>query len=502
MPADPVGKLKRLQAQAEEAFDDTALARREEHEQTRLQKFLHFWVLVGRSFVRNRCPVRASSLAYASLLALVPMIAVVIGISSSLLQRRGEQTVEQFVARLVASVTPDAGPAPFTSPAEPPAEGEDALAAKAELVQETRDQISRQIMAFVGNIRGGTLSATGVIALLVVVLSMLARIEDAFNDIWGVNRGRPWHLRVIQYWFAISLGPVLLISTVALTSGPHLDVVRDFLTRFGVAGEAAMKTALNLLPYVLLSIAFGLLYLFMPHTRVQWRAAAVGGVVAGVLWQTNQEFSVLYVSRVVSNTNIYGSLGAIPVFMIGLYICWIILLFGAQVAYAFQNRRAYLQERQVELVNQRSREFIGLRLLTRIGACYHEGRPAPSLTRLSEDLGIPSRLATQILTALQTAGLVAETAGTDPGFVPARPLASIQLADVLRALRDLNGRDLSTRKDPARDLLRAEFERVAAAEATAAGATLQDLVTRTPRADTDAPSVVTANPPAGITTPA
>ncbi len=480
MAPDTLEKLKQLHAEAREALDDTALARRQEHEQTRLQRFLHFWALVGRSFARNRGPARAAALTYASLLALVPMLAVMLGITGAFLKHQGEEPIQRLVAKLVESVTPAARPVAAAAGANGAAAGADSEAlARARLVEETRQRITAQIMAFVGNLRGGTLGASGVVGLLAMVLFMLARIEDAFNDIWGVTRGRPWHLRVIQYWFAISLGPLSSASTVALTSGPYLVWVRELMDRLGVAGEMAVKLGLTLLPYALLSAALGLLYFFMPNTRVQWQAAAVGGLVAGTLWQLNQAFSVFYVSRVISNSAIYGSLGAIPVFMVGLYVSWILLLLGAQVAYVYQNRRAYLQERQVEQVNQRSREFAALRLLTRIGACFARGEPPTPLTRLAEELGVPMRLANQVLGALQAAGLVAEVAGREPAFVPARPLAQITVADVLRVLRVGTGRDLNTRSDPVRQMLQEELAHIEAAEEEAAGrVTLQDLVRR------------------------
>lgn len=475
MPPDAVRKLKQLQAEALEALDEAALVRRGDHAQTRLQRLLHFWVLVARSFVRNRGPVRAAALAYTSLLALVPMLAVVIGITSSFLKHQGEKPIEAFVTKLVESVTPAAKPAPFTSPAETESEA----AAKARLLAETRERITRQILEFVGNIRGGALGATGVITLLAVVILMLGRIEDAFNDIWGVTRGRPWHLRVIQYWFAISLGPLLLITAAALTSGPYLAEVRELLARTGVVGEQVLKFSLRLLPYLILSLAFGLLYLYMPHTRVSWSAAAVGGVVAGVLWQLNQQLSVFYASRVITNTNIYGSLGAIPVFMIGLYISWSLLLFGAQVAYTYQNRRAYLQERQVEQVSPRGREFAALRLLVRISQCFEQGEPPPRLSRLAEELGVPLRLANQLLETLRAAGLVAEVAGPEPAYVPARPPAQITLAAVFHALRRGTGQDLATRADPAREVVRTACERIQEAEQAAAEqVTLHELARR------------------------
>ncbi len=479
MPGDAVSKLRQLHAETQEALDDTALARRGEHALTRWQRLLHFWVLVVRGFVRNRGPVRASALAYFSLLALVPMLAVVIGITSSFLRHQGEKPIEQFVARLVESVTPAAQPAPLlggvagADPSSPEAR------AKARLVEETRQRITAQIMAYVANIRGGALGATGVVALLTVVLFMLARIEDAFNDIWGVTRGRPWHVRAMQYWFTISLGPLLLVAAAALTSGPYLGVVRELMGRLGVVGEAAVGLTLKLLPYLILSGAFALLYLLMPHTRVTWSAALVGGVVAGVLWQLNQQFSVLYVSRVVSNTSIYGSLGAIPVFMIGLYVSWGLLLFGAQVAYTYQNRRAYLQERRAELVSPHGRELAALRLLTAVGLAFERGQPPPPLSRLAEHTGMPQRLANQLLEVLRQAGLVLEVSGAEPAFVPARPTADITAADVLRALRTGQGPDVVEETLPPGDVVRSEYTRLLAAEHEAGERlTLHELVQR------------------------
>ena len=111
--------------------------------------------------------------------------------------------------------------------------------------------------------------------------------------------------------------------------------------------------------------------------------------------------SVLYVSRVVSNSKIYGSLGLVPVFMIGLYFSWLILLFGAQVAYAYQNRASYLEEKQVENINQRGREFIALRLMTCIGQRFVQGEPPPSAVEIAEALAVPTRLVQQIMQTLR-----------------------------------------------------------------------------------------------------
>jgi membrane protein len=377
------------------------------------------------------------------------------------LLKKSEEPINNFVTKLVESVTPDANADAWglrrlgstNEVSTAPVSAEEA--AKAELVESTREAIKERINEFVANTRSTTMSATGVVALLAVALLMLARIEETFNDIWGVTKGRSWFNRVMQYWAALSLGPILWATAIALTGGQYFLRVQEFINRLGPLAEWAVNLGLGLLPYVILSVTFAALYMLMPNTRVDWRAAAVGGVVAGTLWQLNQEFSFFYVSRVVSNSRIYGSLSAIPVFMIGLYISWIILLFGAQVAYAYQNRRSYLEERQVETVNQRSREFVALRLLTHIARHFHRGEPPPSLGRLSEALGIPSRLANQVLGALANAGLVTEVAGGEGAYLPARSLSQITVDQALAALREGAGRDLLTRADEMRNRLRA-----------------------------------------------
>jgi membrane protein len=167
----------------------------------------------------------------------------------------------------------------------------------------------------------------------------------------------------------------------------------------------------------------------------------------------------------------------IPVFMIGLYFGWLILLFGAQVAYAFQNRQVYLQEKQAESVNQRGREFIALRVMTQVAQQFHRGLKPPALNQLATSLGVPSRLVSQIVQVLVHSRLLVEALGNEAGYVPARPLDQITVHDILLALRAGQGLELGTNEDATLALVRGEFERVYEAEkAAAATATLQKLV--------------------------
>ncbi|NDD38942.1 MAG: hypothetical protein EB082_11130, partial [Verrucomicrobia bacterium] len=233
----------------------------------------------------------------------------------------------------------------------------------------------------------------------------------------------------------------------------------------------------KLLPVVLLSLGFAGLYALLPATKVHWQSALVGGLVGGTLWQLNNLLSVLYVSRVVTNNKVYGSLGMVPVVMVGLYFSWLILLFGAQVAYSFQNRRAYFQERQVENLDQRSREFIGLRLMTEIGRRFQAGeKPATSVV-LSERLGVPTRLIGSILQPLGTARLVVESNQGEAAYLPARPLEQITCHDILRALRASRAGGLATLEDADRERVRRHYEEFQERERVAAETvTLASLV--------------------------
>ena len=282
-------------------------------------------------------------------------------------------------------------------------------------------------------------------------------------------------MRIVLYWGVISLMPLLLIVALGLATGSHLESTRQFI----LTNPFISRLTFQLLPVVVLCFTFGLLYMLMPNTKVRWRAAVVGGLVGGILFHLNNLVSVLYVSRVVSNSKIYGSLALVPVFMIGLYFSWLILLFGAQVAYAFQNRSTYLEEKQIENINQRGREFVSFRLMTCIGLRFGRGEPPSNVIEIGKELGVPTRLVSQIMQTLCAARLVVEVAGAEPSYVPARPLEAITCHDILLAMRASQGQELATRDEPTRLEVYGEFNRIQEAERQAAGAvSLLALVNR------------------------
>ena len=474
---------------------------------SKLERFAHFWVLVTRSFIRNRCPVRASALSYATLLALIPLLAVAMSVTSMFLKSEGQDQIETFIQQFVEQMVPSpmadtnllaaafAAGASFYSPPEqaltndlsavPSAATNLALLAaptntpSASLsdarVLAARKKAAGYIHEFIQNTYSGTLGIAGVVFLLWTAIVMLARVEETFNDIWGVARGRNWLSRVVLYWTTITLGPLLLVAALGLASGPHFQKTRALITVVPFLEPLVSQ----LLPVAVISLTFALFYKLMPNTKVHFSAALVGGTLAATAWHLFNLISLHLASRAVNASAIYGSLALVPLLMLGLYAVWVIVLFGAQVAYAFQNRAAYLQDKLAENVNQRGREFVALRLTTCLGQRFHHGQPPATIPEMSRELGVPSRLVQQVLQTLIAAHLVTEVSGAEPAYTPTRPLENINAHHVLQAMRATVGQELVTRDEPVRAEVYGEFARIQEAERQAASSvTMLALVNR------------------------
>jgi membrane protein len=262
------------------------------------------------------------------------------------------------------------------------------------------------------------------------------------------------------------LGPLLLIAALGLAGGSQFQAARDFIASTPMIG----KIIFQLVPLLMLWLAFAFVYQLLPNTKVKFSAAFVGGAVAGTLWHLNNVFGYLFVSRVFTNNTIYGSLYLLPVFMVGTYFSWVILLFGVQIAYAFQNRAAYLQDRLADNVNQRGREFVALRIMTSLGQRFQNSQRPATVTQLSAELGIPSRLTQSVLRVLAHMGLVTEVAGAESAFVPARPLEAINAYDILQAMRTGSGQELPLCGEAVLTEIYGEFARIEKAEREAASA--------------------------------
>ncbi|HXB60198.1 MAG TPA: YhjD/YihY/BrkB family envelope integrity protein, partial [Candidatus Acidoferrales bacterium] len=457
------------------------------------ENFAHFWGYVGRGFVQNRCLIRASALSYTTLLAMIPLLAIAISITSSLLKKQGEQDIYKAIDHFISSVMPPATVAvadlhshPYRQPSGNATNTDETAtnttaALEANSNPEDSDTrvavqnvVAKNIHEFIHNTRAGTLGFTGVAVLLFVALSMLNSIEGTFNDIWGIQRGRDMLVRVGRFWFALSLGPILIAVGVGLAGSSHFQSTRALLQATPIIGLIVVQAA----TLIFIWLVFAFIYQFVPNAKVNFSAALAGGITGGTLWHLNNLFGFLYVSRVVGSSRIYGGIGLIPVFMAGLYLSWAILLFGAQTAYAFQNRKIYLLEKAMETVTHRDREIIALRLMTSIGRRFQNGEPPAVVTEIADEITVPTKLVQKVLQALLEGKIVTEIAG-NAAFTPARPLDAITVHDILRAMRIAGGESTALPGDRATTEVLEEFHKIENAErAAAAPVTLLALVQR------------------------
>jgi membrane protein len=448
-------RLQQIQADVAATFRDGVHAHPDSESLSAFQKFTHFWALVVRFFWKNRCQIRASALAYTTLMALVPLLAVSISMLAIFQIDNAKKSIDRWISQLVQNVAPTLG-----------LSGQQGA-------KVSQEAVVSEIVKIVSDIPFGTIGITAMIGLIFAAISMMRTIEAAFNDIWGVTRSRSWWNSILLYWGVLTLGPAVLalVTTSSYVKATFQQV--EWMQRLPLLGM--LNTAL--LPIITLTIAFGLFYLLMPNTRVDPRSAAVGAAVAATLWWGNSQLGALYNTRVVTYSKIYGSLGAVPLFLLGLYFSWLILLFGSQVAYVFQNRGAYLQDRQADSIHQNGREFAALRLMTAIGMCFQRGERPPAASSLANQLGIPPKLATSLLGSLASSGLLHETSGAEAAFVPAKPLNELSIQSILLAIRTAHGRDISTAEDAGRQPVTQALDAVRKAENSMASTfTLAQLV--------------------------
>lgn len=357
-------------------------------------------VMIARGFVRDRLLLRASALTYVTTLALIPMLAVMVGLMR--LGRGGDELVTMLIEGMTA-VSPSAR----------------------EIVLE---QVRQADLARLGTIGAAVLVVTSVLAL--------RHLEVTLNEIWGVEDHRTWARRFSDYLTVLIVAPML--TGVALSVGATLQGAPLLSGVVGTESAAELQAQwLTVLPWVALVVAFSFLYWFFPNTSVKPWSALAGGFVAAILFSVARYFYVDLNIGVSKYNAIFGGFAALPLVLAWIYACWAVVLFGAEVAFASQNLDHYRREVRGAEPNMAEREVIGLRVALEIGLSFRDGHGPTGADALSNRLDLPVRVVREQLRALQTAGLIEQTTDEtgDEGFLPARPLASITVSDVFHALR-------------------------------------------------------------------
>ena len=325
------------------------------------------------------------------------------------------------------------------------------------------------INGFIKGARSEAAGAVGALLLVLIVLFLFKSIEDAFNDIWGVRRGRTLMMRVALYWTVMTLGGILFFAAVALLgAGAFVSVFVEKLP-FGAELARLLTWSLPLFSFVFLVAVLAVFYRAIPATRVRWGPALSGALVVAVLLTANNFLAFLYLKRVLLTRSLFGSLGIIPVLMFGLYIFWLFVLVGGLISYAVQNVHVRNSRMAWGSLSATNRDRLSLAVLMAVCRRFYAAKPAISVSEVSDAVRLPAQVVNECLNRIVDAGYVMVapnppgSASTETCYQPARPLGRITLFEFM-ATADNLGEDPSgdalERIDPAVREFGSQFERV------------------------------------------
>ncbi|WPL18022.1 ribonuclease BN/unknown domain fusion protein [Thiorhodovibrio winogradskyi] len=366
---------------------------------------------IGRDFHQGLLSLQAMSLVYTTLLSLVPLLAV----SFSVLKGFGvHNQIEPWLLHALAPLGDQGG------------------------------EVATNLIAFVDKTNVGVLGSVGLGLLLYSVLSLIQKIEQIFNATWRVKQLRPFGERVSHYLSVLLIGPVLFFSAVGATASLRSYTLVQWLLEQKAMGFLLGSVWPWLLPYLLITLAFTFTYAYVPNTRVRLRAALIGALVAGLLWQTVGSIFANFITGSTRYAAIYSSLAILILFMMWVYIAWLIVLIGANIAFYVQNP-AYLNTKTREpRLSNRLRERLALSVIGRIASDYAQGLAPPNAEALAKACGVPGTNIATLIDMLETAELIRRTADSTAanhpahteGFIPSRPPERISIQSVLDAVRD------------------------------------------------------------------
>ncbi|MGW8248304.1 MAG: YihY/virulence factor BrkB family protein [Acidiferrobacterales bacterium] len=357
--------------------------------------------LLIRDLLEGQLTLRSMSLVYTTFLATVPLLAL----SFSVLKAFGvhnqlEPVLKNFLAPL--------GPRGV--------------------------EITQHIIGFVDNIRVGVLGTLGLVLLVYTVISLLQKIERAFNFTWRVSEHRPFSQRFSDYLSVILIGPVLVFTAIGITASvSSAELVKQATEIKAVSSVAAFMG--TLVPYLLIILAFTLIYIFVPNTKVKPKSALIGGIVSGLVWETTGWGFTAFVVNSTKYTAIYSAFATLIIFMIWLYLSWLILLIGGSVAFYHQHpEHRNLQSRILRLSN-RMREKVSLLIMSLVGQHYYYHKTPWTLDDLAQRLNVGVEACNLLISNLENAGMLIRVAGDVPAYVPGQALDTLSLGDLVKEIR-------------------------------------------------------------------
>ena len=338
-------------------------------------------------------------------------------------------------------------------------------------------EAAEHIVGFVANMKVGVLGGVGLGLLIYTVLSLLQKIEGSFNYVWRIERLRSFGQRFSNYLSVVLVGPMLVFSAVAITASVMNNRLVQWLVSVEPFGTLILESS-RLLPYFLIVCAFTFVYIFIPNTRVKLHAAAIGGLVAGFLWQTTGWAFAAFIATSSNYAAIYSGFAILVLLLIWLYINWLVLLLGAQIAFYMQNPQ-YLTRNRVRLVlSNRLKERLALIVMYQVADHHHRNLKPWTVHALADELEIPIAPLERLVMSLIAQGYLTETNAETPALVPARDIATITLSGLLDDVREADeSRFLRKQRLAALAPVDAVMERISLARLTALdGMTLRDML--------------------------
>jgi len=410
---------------------------------------------LARDIAEGNISLRAMSLVYTTLLSLVPLLAITFSVL------KGFGVHNQIEPFLMGVLTP---------------------------LGDQGQEIASRIIGFVDNMQVGVLGSVGLVVLIYTVVSLIQKVEMAFNAIWSVGQTRPLATRFSGYISILVLGPLLVFSSLGISATVSSSSAMSALASVPGLGFVLHELG-RLIPYVVVIGAFTLLYKFMPNTQVKWLSAVIGGVIAGFLWESIGWAFAAYVVQSSNYSAVYSAFATLILFMIWLYVAWLILLAGCSVAYYHQHPECVVAKRRDLQLSLRGQENLALALAAWIAKCFQDGAPPPDAERLVQRYEVPSGTIEAVLSMLEGAGFIRCLEGKRVGYVPARPPESTEAIAVLTAARGAGpGRMRLTSKLEGQPGVTAAAQAIESAiEQALAGVTLKDLAEGRAQAATAGP---------------
>ncbi|MEK9832813.1 MAG: YihY family inner membrane protein [Rhodospirillaceae bacterium] len=360
----------------------------------RLADELQFARTVVRRFSKDRVLVAAASLSYTSLLAIVPLFAIAFSVMMAFPVFDG--MTQQLLSIVLSYTAPHVG-----------------------------GELETYVDRFVSNT--SELTTLGVVWLAVTAVMLLSTIEAAFNAIWRIEKSRPLGMRLIAYWTTLTLGPLLLGTGLSVSTAFAMNSFMPLGLDFGVVRNFFLR----MLPFLFAVGGFAILYLALPNRRVVVRYALLGALVAGILFEALKALFGVYIQNAGTFESVYGSLAALPVFLIWMYLVWAVVLFGAIVA---ATRPEWVAARRAEEFGPLTPSRALLRALQTIGCLLAASRTSTPVgeDRLLDVTGGDGAGLGLVLARLQDSGFVARTDDDRPVLI--RDLDGVSVADLYLAL--------------------------------------------------------------------